>query len=49
MGKEMSLYFGLFEMATLVVAVGVVVVVTLNGRTNYLKGWLLCACYIIVG
>jgi Ca2+:H+ antiporter len=49
MGKEMSLHFSLFETVTLVAAAGVVVVVILNGRTNYLEGWLLCACYIIVG
>jgi Ca2+/H+ antiporter len=49
MGREMSLYFSLFETVTLVAAAGVVVVVILNGRTNYLEGWLLCACYIIVG
>ena len=49
MGKDMSLYFSLFETVTLVAAAGVVVVVILNGRTNYLEGWLLCACYIIVG
>jgi Ca2+/H+ antiporter len=48
MGKDMSLYFSLFETVTLVAAAGVVVVVILNGRTNYLEGWLLCACYIMV-
>jgi Ca2+/H+ antiporter len=48
MGKDMSLYFSLFETVTLVAAVGVVVVVILNGRTNYLEGWLLCACYFMV-
>jgi Ca2+:H+ antiporter len=49
MGKDMSLHFSLFETVTLVAAAGVVVVVILNGRTNYLEGWLLCACYVIVG
>ena len=48
MGKDMSLYFSLFETVTLVAAAGVVVVVILNGRTNYLEGWLLCACYVMV-
>jgi Ca2+/H+ antiporter len=48
MGKDMSLHFSLFETVTLVAAAGVVVVVILNGRTNYLEGWLLCACYVMV-
>jgi Ca2+:H+ antiporter len=49
MERQMTLYFSLFETVTLVVAVGLVVVVMLNGRTNYLEGSLLCVCYIIVG
>jgi len=39
----------LFETAALVASVALLVVVMLNGRTNYLEGWLLCACYVIIG
>lgn len=49
MERQMTLYFSFFETVTLVVAVGLVVVVMLNGRTNYLEGSLLCVCYIMVG
>ena len=47
-GKDMSLYFNLFETVSLLAAILVVNFVVLNGRSNYLKGILLCACYIII-
>jgi Ca2+:H+ antiporter len=49
MERDMTLYFSLFETAALVASVALLVVVMLNGRTNYLEGWLLCACYVIIG
>jgi len=46
--RDMSLYFNLFETVTLVASAFVVNFLILNGKTNYLEGALLCACYIIV-
>lgn len=48
LGKDMSLYFNLFETVSLLAAVLVVNFVVLNGRSHYLKGVLLCACYVII-
>jgi calcium/proton exchanger cax len=47
--KDMSLYFTLFETATLFVSTFIVNFLVLDGRSNYLEGALLCACYIIIG
>lgn len=47
--KEMTLYFGLFETVTLLGAALLVNFLILNGKTNYLEGTLLCACYVILG
>lgn len=48
MDKDMSLYFSLFEVASLFVATFIVNFLVLDGRSNYLEGALLCACYVIV-
>jgi Ca2+:H+ antiporter len=47
--KDMTLYFGLFETVTLVGAALLVNFLIWNGRTNYLEGTLLCACYVMIG
>lgn len=46
--KEMSLYFNLFETVTIFVSTFVVNFLVLDGRSNYLEGALLCACYVII-
>ena len=46
--KDMSLYFNLFETATLFVSTFIVNFLVLDGRSNYLEGALLFACYIII-
>jgi Ca2+:H+ antiporter len=48
MGKQMTLYFTLFETVSLFVSVFVVNFLVLDGRSNYLEGALLCAAYIII-
>ncbi|KAJ9620062.1 hypothetical protein H2204_012372 [Knufia peltigerae] len=48
MDKSMSLYFSLFETGSLFVSTFIVNFLVLDGRSNYLEGALLCACYIIV-
>ena len=47
--KNMSLYFDLFETASLFVSTFIVNFLVLDGRSNYLEGALLCACYVIIG
>ena len=47
-GKEMSLYFNLFETVSLFVTAFVVNFLVLDGRSNYLEGALLIAAYIII-
>jgi Ca2+:H+ antiporter len=47
--RDMSLHFSLFETVTLVATTFLVNFLILNGKTNYLEGSLLCACYIIIG
>ena len=49
MDKNMTLYLGVFETAALVGAAIMVNVLMANGKTNYLEGTLLCACYLITG
>jgi Ca2+:H+ antiporter len=49
LNKNMTLYFGLFETVTLVGAALLVNFLIWNGRTNYLEGTLLCACYVMIG
>jgi calcium/proton exchanger cax len=46
--KEMSLYFNLFETVTIFVSSFVVNFLVLDGRSNYLEGFLLCICYVII-
>jgi Ca2+:H+ antiporter len=46
--KNMSLYFNLFETVTIFVSTFVVNFLVLDGRSNYLEGSLLCACYVII-
>jgi Ca2+:H+ antiporter len=48
MGKDMSLYFNIFETVALFVSVLVVNFLVLDGRSNYLEGSLLIAAYIII-
>ena len=48
MDKDMSLYFNLFETVSLFVATFIVNFLVLDGRSNYLEGALLCACYTII-
>lgn len=48
MGKDMSLYFTLFETVSLFVSVFVVNFLVLDGRSNYLEGALLCSAYVII-
>jgi Ca2+:H+ antiporter len=47
--KNMSLYFNLFETASLFLSTFIVNFLVLDGRSNYLEGALLCACYVIIG
>ncbi|KAJ2996570.1 hypothetical protein NUW58_g933 [Xylaria curta] len=49
MGKNMTLFMGVFETAALVGAAILVNFLMANGKTNYLEGTLLCACYFITG
>jgi len=46
--KEMSLYFNIFETVSLFVTTFVVNFLILDGRSQWLEGILLCACYIII-
>ncbi|KPI41070.1 Vacuolar calcium ion transporter [Cyphellophora attinorum] len=48
MDKPMTLYFNLFETVSVFVSTFVVNFLVLDGRSNYLEGALLCACYIII-
>lgn len=48
MGKDMSLYFTLFETVSLFVSCFIVNFLVLDGRSNYLEGALLCAAYVII-
>ena len=48
MGKNMSLYFTLFETVSLFVSAFIVNFLVLDGRSNYLEGALLIAAYIII-
>ena len=48
LGRDMSLYFDLFETISLFVTAFVVNFLVLDGRSNYLEGSLLIAAYVIV-
>ncbi len=49
MGREMSLYFTLFETVCLFVSTFITNFLVLDGRSNYLEGALLMATYVIIG
>lgn len=46
---SMTLYFNLFETVAVVATALLVNFLILDGRTNFLEGSLLCACYVITG
>lgn len=48
MNREMSLYFSLFEVATLFASAFIVNYLVMDGRTNYLEGALLMSTYVII-
>jgi len=48
LGKDMSLYFSLFETIALFVSAFIVNFLVLDGRSNYLEGALLIAAYVII-
>lgn len=48
LGKDMSLYFNLFDTISLFVTAFVVNFLVLDGRSNYLEGSLLIAAYVII-
>ena len=48
LGKDMTLYFSLFETISLFVSAFIVNFLVLDGRSNYLEGSLLIAAYIII-
>ena len=47
--RDMTMYFGLFETVSLVATTFLVNFLISHGRTNFLEGSLLCACYVIIG
>ncbi|RYP59498.1 hypothetical protein DL769_008503 [Monosporascus sp. CRB-8-3] len=47
-GREMTLYFTLFETVCLFVSAFIVNFLVLDGRSNYLEGALLCSTYVII-
>ena len=49
MGREMSLYFTLFETVCLFVSTFITNFLVLDGRSNYLEGALLMSTYVIIG
>ncbi|MCJ1309644.1 hypothetical protein MMC25_003304 [Agyrium rufum] len=48
LGKDMSLYFTLFETVSLFVSAFIINFLVLDGRSNYLEGALLIAGYVII-
>lgn len=48
LGKDMSLYFNLFETVSLFATAFVLNFLILDGRSNYLEGALLVAAYVII-
>ncbi|RDA90015.1 hypothetical protein CP533_0887 [Ophiocordyceps camponoti-saundersi (nom. inval.)] len=47
-GRQMTLFFTLFETVSLFASAFIVNFLVLDGRSNYLEGALLCAVYIII-
>lgn len=48
MGRNMTLYFTLFQTVCLFVSAFIANFLVLDGRSNYLEGALLCATYVII-
>jgi Ca2+:H+ antiporter len=48
-GRDLSLYFDMFQVVTLVVTLLIISVMLLSGRCHYLLGMLLCTCYVVIG
>ncbi|VUC37726.1 unnamed protein product [Clonostachys rosea] len=48
MGKDMSLYFTLFETVCLFVSTFMTNFLVLDGRSNYMEGALLCTVYVLI-
>jgi calcium/proton exchanger cax len=48
-GKELSLFFDMFQTVALLATLMIVNIMMLSGRSNYLLGVLLCACYVVIG
>ena len=48
-GKDLSLYFDMFQTVALLAALMIVSAMILSGRSNYLLGVLLCASYVVIG
>ncbi|KAM7216136.1 Sodium/calcium exchanger domain containing protein [Rhypophila decipiens] len=48
LGKDMSLFFTLFETICMFVSAFIVNFLVLDGRSNYLEGALLCSAYVII-
>jgi Ca2+:H+ antiporter len=48
-GKDLSLYFDMFQTVTLLATMLIVNIMLISGRSSYLLGVLLGACYVIIG
>jgi Ca2+:H+ antiporter len=48
-GKDLSLYFDLFQVVGLLATMLIVNIMLLSGRCHYLLGALLFACYVVIG
>jgi Ca2+:H+ antiporter len=48
-GRDLSLYFDMFQVVTLLVTLLIITVMLLSGRCHYLLGMLLCTCYVVIG
>ncbi|KAF2668467.1 calcium/proton exchanger [Microthyrium microscopicum] len=48
-GRDLSLYFDMFQTVTLLATMLIVNIMLFTGRCNYLIGVLLCACYVMIG
>ncbi|OAL21302.1 hypothetical protein AYO22_08025 [Fonsecaea multimorphosa] len=49
LNRDMTMYFGIFETVALFATTFLVNVLILYGKSNFLEGSLLCACYFIIG
>lgn len=49
MDREMTLHFSLFNTTALLMTVFLVNFLILRGKSHYLKGVLLCVCYLNIG